>query len=474
MLNLYYKSFDSVRIYKNTFANYKTALGTPDRTVTPDNYTYQNGNIRISYGSINDVKVSYILDDVTQKCYFVTDYDVRLGFIIYYVRLDVWGTYSYAMTFDDVEVTRSNVVDANAIQFYPDISFPFDKPRHTALESKTYAVTDFALVAVVSYELATDWFGFSKVNQVSMLVHEFTAGENVRQMVRNASHITNIESTSLKANIMKCYIVKKTIAHAVGSNNTASFPPHYSYNNDGTTGTISFAYEILNGYYEETLPFSAESYARYVVGTKTDGVEVPTAYGTNNSFVSYRYVFNPSNIQVLAICGTNSNDISSSFEVTVTAAQTDTNIEKTAKALQVLGSGVALASGLITGNPIATAGGVLGMAGTVNKIAGQHAHGSLVGAGNGITTIMENNGTYTTPYYATYFDYAYDESAIIKNQGLIYEKTYDHLSTILALSCYGDETTYFIQARNVKLSGGSESARNEIKQLFAQGIFITK
>lgn len=395
-----------------------------------DNYRINAGIIKVAVNnlSLNDFNydnVSYVIDYdsiggsvgphryITYfRAYHVEKATLQSGMAIYNVTIDNWAT--YYNDFKDIPLVVTKCNRNVGLGVYDPIQVTSERDA-IALEGNIFSASenyDILFIANVvtaqrldGKENVTGLFALSvNVKTLANLVTEAERnGRNDLELaVRIVSGITSI-SAGLDVSISKLYVVPHNVIRV--SEYGYEFNAKTPYT---TNRTLTFNAFIINPHKEEkyiTLP-TLDLNKKYLIGTLTEGLEIPTYTKPVN--IHYTFISGFNNLQVIVGVGDIEKDITASFDFGIIgSAQEQNTLENMGSALSGLSKVLKMSFGAFNSkNPIfdgVTSG--LDFAGNIyNKV---DAKGSVPN-GNASTNFLYlqtlgGTSNVINPYLLTYF-----------------------------------------------------------------------
>lgn len=513
--------------YLNTYLVYQTEV---------DNYRINSNTLKILINqtvgdggiSASDInKCVYVYWQTTGTFYFIDNWVIQSGYVLFYLSKDLWGTYfkkailsnlCYGRTnmdlgvnglYDNIPCTNTEEVEflLNSMTHYTD---PTD-PETAVLEDIDFSY--LSAVIALKYNVY-EWVNGTSVSMIGLFGIPFSRIDTLWQNVTwvedgETKHLspTNIYDlmqrvcggvyglegyniggsvTTLDADIIGCWILPNTFIHVDNSNYILHSRTGIEHFDD-----ISITLQTIHPYQADdsryTMNFTIPTDPNYNLyfGTYGQGFELPRTI--EDVTITVKFIVETSSAKVIARVGDTEKDITNAFTMTVT--NTDGNISNSAHTVNAIMSGIKLAgagatvvAGAKTGNSLATITGAMGVAGT---IAGMEQNmqtiktNGLVNSGDALTSYyragFNTSGRLRNPFVLHKYQSIRDEEEIVSHKGAIY----DHYSGTNLLSeltnadplIYGDPNVY-VKCSEVTVDGVPSEAREYITGKLTNGIYI--
>ena len=506
--------------YLNTYLVHSTEI---------DNYRINSNTLKLLIhktlddGGINasDLnKCCYCYWSTTGTFYFIDNYVIQSGYVLFYLTKDLWGTYFKKAVLSNLCIGRTNKKLTGINGLYENIPCTNEETIEFLKNSMTYysdplnpstAVLEdiefkyLSAVIALKYNVY-EWVNGTSVSMIGLFAIPFsslntkwtntpdTNPTNILDLMqRVVGGVYGLEGynvggsvTTLDADIIGCWIIPNAFIYASNSNYILHSRTGIEHFDD-----ITFTLYTVHPYQADdtryTMTFDIETDANYNLcfGTYGQGFEIPRTI--DNVTVKVKFIIETSSVKVVAQVGDTEKDITNAFVLTVT--NTDGNISNSAHTLNAIMSGLKFAGAGATAIASAKSGNALGVVtGSMGIVGG------LTGMEQSMQTIktngLVNNGDALTSFYKAGFNtsgrlrnpfilHKYlsirNEEDIVIHKGAIY----DYFSgTNLLSDVYnedpiitGDTETY-IKCSEITVDGIPSEAREYIAGKLTNGIYI--
>lgn len=486
------------------------------KTIPFNNYRINGNRVLVSRsGSLIDLiasqKITYIIDYDDEevdylRCYFVQRVTDESGFIVFEVVLDNWGTYFHSATFNFMHVTRCNRDLANGIYDAVKTTKGATLPIH--LMPYDLALSQVTAVFLLEYNVSENLFGGNQITKTSLfglnlqaiydLIHGVQPSYDNIDIVQKVidviggihavgGSIGGVGKATLSAHVLKMWLVpSNTINYTnlgVQRLVTKCMLTNGADTDINSVYTIGAAHIVTALDMKAALP-DPSLWADYLpqyhieVGTLFRGM--PIRRFTKETSVYVHYVYTNSSVNVYIEEGLQQEDITESFEVTITLNNaTETALMSATKSIAKIAGGIAsVAKGYAKGGyaGAATAASLYGL----TMLQGNQPQPlQAIGSGDGALTFSQNSPTsLNNPYFlmltpsnndelenAYYFGVQYD----------LYNKDFADIQTKsligLPAASQSKEGT-FIQADEMQIEGVNGEAVEYITKELQRGIWF--
>lgn len=530
-INLYLYSnitpnYDYKHYLFNDLSAFKTLL-TPNliKTISADKYTFINGFLRVAidnaFNEEDASEVTYIIAENTNtnyfKCYHVSSYEIRSGFIVYNLMLDNWATYISKANIQNINVIKSNrrvgvgIYDPISPTNAQEVNY-FNIANVTSGNNNEYFnVSNVCIVFCLKYNVYSTALGNATTQQLFKinlkdLKQKYVDMQSTTTDKLNASFVNAVDlavavvggivgvgattligiSTTNSAIVTQAWICEDN--YIIGNTSlTREIKTRNMYMSSETTLDNTIVQDVIAIRMSRSFTITQDANNQYYYGTYQNNIKLPRFTENITGYIDY--ITSNDNVKVIARVGDLQQDITSAFEVGITTTSGDvTNLGLLR---------YAITTGLKTGASvvgIASKSEGLQMAGAINILSigannliaeNSKALGSTTPAGDGVTSwrsIFSGsdlqdydkniNQPVKNPYALIIYTSTTDEEAKAQRTGANYD---DFITSLNDLFNYnylinGSDTT-FIKA-NCNITEINTTASDIIKNKLMQGIYL--
>lgn len=489
--------------YFTSFSAYMAYLSSRIFTsITQDKFIINNGTVRIAVDNVltidNYKNVTYMINEIDNKCYIVNRVVVQSGYVIFAVTLDLWGTFIADADFEIINVARCNrriaagLYDAiRATNTVDEVRLPVPADDYPTGYPDFYKLERIYIVFTLVYNVEQSAFGATSATSMfalnaktlfdayRTLVEAGTPSGQTPSYENAIDVITGIVggiygveasnfwvTTQNDAKVTKAYLLPADLIYTTGSSGITvkSKSLYGTYTNLVCLDVAHFA-----RYHLENIEIDANY--EYYVGTVNKGLKLVRTTD-QTATVIYKCIPSANNIEVVVMQGDNQLDITSEFEVTLTLNNGDVT--------NLAGIKQALSMGLKGATAVTTTGtvGLTSLAPDVIGLIGRHYQGQQNGNGDGVLNFIQYGNA--TLYLCARYPFGYvryksinDEHANALRKGAFVD---DYVSSFASIFDYpllygAAASPTYVQA-NVNLSNIPLEAQDAIKTALSSGIYL--
>lgn len=538
MLHLYKNitpNTDDRHYYFTTPTQYKTAIASNlVKSIALDNYRINTNVIKIALDNtlteaIADT-LTYAIDEresdgtITYfRAYHVNRIAIQSGYVILYCSVDNWASYFYKASINNLVVTRCNrnigtgiLDDITGTKGTYTRSYCAVSGRTSGNNNELWAINYAYIVFALKFNISQNTDGaISRIRlfafnlgTLKALYYQkavdaqadadglFTASiQNPVELAKDlVSGIYGIKgyngfhaSTTLNAVILGAWFTPN-IAGVTSTNTEIATKWRHVYADDITINPL----EVIDGEYTTTLTITNDFDKQAYVGTKQNGLKLQRTTETNIS-VTIKTITSTDKLTIIAYQGDHQQDITSAFAVTLGTTDGDISAERAVlsafeSAIKVVGSGLAMVKGGMSGNAIALGLGINSFVGSVGDVIGKgksnHIGGQVNGGdgGNAFYRIFTGqdydnpanniNVPITNPFIVNEYESINNEKANVRLFGAKFSELTTFASVFSAsLMGTGTLTDTFIQA-TCNVDNIPTDASDVIKAKLNSGIYL--
>lgn len=550
MLHLYKNiapNTDDRHYYFTTPTQYKNAIASNlVKSVALDNYRINTNVIKIALDNVLTEAIAdtltYAIDERVNnnvityfRAYHVNRITIQSGYVILYCSVDNWASYFYKATIDNLNVTRCNRnIGTGLLDDIAGTKGNFTRSycavnEHTSgsnnelwnnddvyivfsLKFNVKQNSDGAISRIRLFAFPIRWIRQTYYNYADTAIgrHEdpdtHQSVSNDPTALYNASIQNPIElakdlvsgiygikgyngfniETTLNAVVLGVWLINGISAIST-SNVQIATQWHRQYAGD----VLLYPYEVLNVETYTTLNITNDFNKQLYVGTLQNGLKVQRTTETNIT-IQIKVIPSTDKISVIAYQGDHQQDITSAFAITIGTTDGDITAERALlsafeSAIKVLGSGLAMVKGGMSGNAIALGIGINSFAGSVTDVIGKgrsnHIGGQISGGDGAIAFNRYYGGDYDNPqnnallplknpYVINAYESINDEKANVRLFGAKFSELTTFANVFSAsLMGTGTLTDTFIQA-TCKVENIPTEASDTIKTKLNSGIYL--
>lgn len=478
------------------------------------NYRINNGRVLLKISEDFPLHasqiVTYIIDtdeDEYMRCYFVTRIYDESGFIVFEVELDNWGTYIRNASFPIVHVSRCNRDIGNGVYDAVARTKGCTLPIH--LKPYDLQLYQCSIVFLLEYNVSENLFGSNQITKTSLfaidlqriydIVHDVAAEFDNLDIIQKAIDMVggihsvggtnSVIGTQLAAHVLKAWLVPSDTliftdlgAYQINTKCLMTKGAEVGINHVFIVQAIN---SIIEKDMKDLLQDPAANWAEFLPDYH---IEVGTLYRamsivrfTRETKAYFHFVYTNIGVKVYVEQGLQQEDITESFEVSITTNNaTETSLMTATKSLAMLASGVAaLAKGYAKGGTAgaAAAAGLygIGLLGNVKDAQPLQA----IGSGDGALTFWNGRkDSVNNPYYLMLTPSNESEKEHAYYFGVQYNLYNNQFAAIEAAPQLGvphgimKNDGFYILADEVEISGLPKEAGDFVRGEFARGIWL--
>lgn len=494
--NIYYY-FSSALNYFSSLATYKL------KDIDLNNYRYNNNIIKVKKDILyldngNFDKVTYISikesdsEGTFYRFFFVRNAFIESGYIVYNCSIDLWASYIYRASLNDIIVKRCNKLITGEVGIYNEISAV---NNNIEFEGQTIINNDLDylnIIIVLNYNLKqnltstdtvgrTQLFSFNlgtfKEKLATLGYEDLTPRKVLEYAIATVGGIYGVVGNTgdLDAQVIGCYILPRIYMSTEALN---GITVKSTVIIEGTTQS-NFAINLYTvKAYKTTVtnrtPTNFTPNKKYYYGAKySDSLELNNF--TTGVSVDITYITNIDNIQVLIHEGDNYKDVTSAFSVEITTnATTQTSLRKLASAFI---STADITKSILKGSEKSgiVGGATAGVVGVGKDIARGILNTNInkpIGKGDALVNFIDD-GTLKTPLCFNIYTSKIDEGKLARLNGVKYNCNIDSINTIDSLEFVGTGTfdINYIECE-VAVSNIPLDAKEYIESVFNKGVYL--
>lgn len=472
----------------------KVAIDSNLNEATADSITYAVDTRRDSNNNI-----TYF------RCYYVNKIEIQSGYAVLSCTIDLWASYFYKASSIELLVERSNKLLTKPI--YDDIK-AFNIQEYAGVVDSNGAVNGIAtpdymtyyqeirryyLVLVVNYNAKQSLDGSNSIATTGCMAIRLDDLRN--EYIYDIDPDTTDPQEQAILNMSVIRLAQDWaggvfgIASSAFSKNDARVVSAYivrdfAVNNTGFTtllDSISLLRSkqinanviILNNsdYSEKVYIRNVDANKQFYFGKVHGGLKLNRIFDNNYMEVYVRFIINASSVQVIAFQGSNQEDITNAFELTITNNVSETTpLRHIAKSIALtLPSAKAYGSG-------GSAGAVMSGASTIaNMLATSFSIDSKIrGDGDALMTFGGSGNYVNIPFKATYYLSLNNEEWNVRMYGATYPNTHYYSLNDLLDANYlitGNNIGHYVKG-TIIINGLPKEATDAITSMFNGGIYL--
>lgn len=510
-----YRSFQPNRLnevhylFTNETNYMNTLLPVKIREIPFNTYRINGGQLLVKNQGVFNIeqaeRVAYAIDYDSEegymRCYYVTSCTDQSDFTIFNITLDVWATYQKHMRYGRAHITRCNRNIGQGIApavvnstFNPLKQYQLLDPTASALESDlNYKILFICNVVTLRNTLGnvvrSETMAFSKNLREIRLSFASTAlrGDTpVDIAARTISSFYAIEGNAFQNNdvqMLRAYIVPAALfANDRWGYRFKGRPPY--------TGTTE---QTIECYYAEPRavkmlfnvnPENIDLDYEYYLGAQDNGA--PLKRYTKTAPVTYEFILNANDMQVLVRQGGDEYDVTKAFEVPLLGVTNSIDgMQTIAQYIKAITDQFGIVKS-VTGASSksgAAIGAITGEANILQRIFSTSVKASGInGQGDALVTFARDFTPQTgveitqvcNPFRMSCYHSVIDEKKRLYYEGAAFDE-YMTISSALACDLLGtgpsqDQT--FIMCDELETAGGNAESIDFIKSEFARGIWV--
>ena len=488
--------------------------------VTLDNYRVNENLIKLkesaSVTPATMAHITYVIDHDEEAHYFrayhVENCYMQSGYVVFEVKPDLWanGFFGGGILYN-LHVVRCNRDIANGVYDPIGKTKGATYPIHPQPYSLTLA--QCSAVFLLEYNVSQNLFGGNQITKTSLMYMTFKdiydtlhnyVNQNfhgdvyddidiVTKVIDLLGGIHSVAGTigtagaQLAAHVLKVWFIPTEAIQrgSLGLNQVLS----KSLLTEGNELPFNdVVYEVQQMHYIKALNYKntlqdpaaqwAEFMPDYHIEVGTLYRSMPISRFTRDTTAYFHYVFTNSNVNVYVEEGLQQEDITESFEVTITLNNaTETSLMSAAKTLTKLAGGIAsVAKGYAKGGYVGAAAGAaiygVGLMASMKDAQPLQA----IGTGDGALTFSQNSPTsVNSPYYLMLTPSNEDEKEHAYFKGVSYD-VFAGLNDIDAAAQLGQTLTprtgFYIMADAMRVEGMQGANADFVRQELNRGIWV--
>ena len=499
--------------YLNTYLVYQTEV---------DNYRINSNTLKILINqtvgdggiSASDInKCVYVYWQTTGTFYFIDNYVIQSGYVLFYLSKDLWGTYFKKALLSNLCYGRTNMdlgvnglydnipcTNTEEIEFLETSLNHFTDP--TDEDTRVIDEVDFTYFEVVfalKYNIYQRVDG--AVSEIGLFglpfnriitAYETAIGDRLYNMVVLVKEVIGgiyaIEiGDELNAEVLGAWILPASnFIHTEYDDHNIKFKTAIEDFDDVTLKLDKiFPYQANDSRYTRTFTIKTDPNYNLYFGGYSLGFELPRTIEDVN--VKVKFIIETDNVKVIAQVGDTEKDITEIFALKVTNVDGDVRntsyiLNAIMSGLKLAGSGATAVAGAMSGNSTTAVMGGLGLISTAvglqqNMLTTRT--GGIVNGGDAFTAFWTAKTAFTgvlrNPFVLHKYQSIRDEEEIVSHKGAIY----DHYSGTNLLSeltnadplIYGDPNVY-VKCSEITVDGVPSEAREYITGKLTNGIYI--
>lgn len=481
--------------------------------VALDNYRINENLIKLkesaSVTPATIAHITYVIDHDEEAGYFrayhVVNCYMQSGYAVFEVKPDLWANGFFGGgVLHNLHVVRCNRDIANGV--YDTIAKTKGASYPVHLKPYDLTLSQCSVVFVLEYNVSQNVFDGNQITKTSLfalslqrvygLVHGVNAAyDNLDIILKTIDVIGGIHSVGgtngtagaqLNAHVLKMWIVpSNTFSYSdfgVSQIVTKCMVTDGQDTAIDSVFMVRSAHTIIEKDMKALLDDPAVQWRNFLPDYH---IEVGTLYRamaitrfTKETKAYFHYVFTNSNVNVYVEQGLQQEDITESFEVTITTNNaTETSLMSAAKTLTKLAGGVAaVARGYAKGGYTGAAAGAalygVGLMATMKDAQPLQA----MGTGDGLLTFSQNRADrVNNPYYLMLTPSNEDEKEHAYFKGVSYD-VFAGLNDIDAAPQLGQASTprtgFFIMADAMRVEGMQNANADFVRQELSRGIWV--
>ena len=489
--------------------------------VTLDNYRVNENLIKLKESAAvtpaTMSHITYVIDHDEEAHYFrayhVENCYMQSGYLVLEVKPDLWanGFFGGGVLYN-LHVARCNRNIANGVYDAIGKTKGATYPIHLLPFNLTLA--QCSAVFLLEYNVSQNLFGGDQITKTSLMymsfqdiydtLHNYVNGsfsgnvyDNIDIVAKVIDLLGGIHSVGgtigtagaqLNAHVLKVWFIPtEAIQRGTLGLHQVLTKSLLTEGNDMPFNDL--VYEVAQLHYIKELDYKdylqdpdtqwAEFMPDYHVEVGTLYRAMPISRFTQDTKAYFHYVFTNSSVNVYVEEGLQQEDITESFEVTITLNNaTETSLISATKSLTKLAGGIAsVAKGYAKGGYVGAAAGAamygVGLMASMKDAQPLQA----IGTGDGALTFSQNNPTrVNSPYYLMVTASNENEKEHAYFKGVSYDLFYTSLNDIDEAAQLGQSyftrTGFYIMADAMRIEGMQGSNADFVRNEFARGIWV--
>ncbi len=488
-----------------------------------NNYRINTNIVKIALDENFDEDIykqaTYIIDTEDDdysyfRCYYIRDYIIQSGFVVFTVELDLWQTYIQDFKYNGLQILRTNKQLGDNVGIFDEIAYARFLPDENATEYETfnnfiskYPVGNYCVLFIANVVTVRNLSNTESVNatfmfcaNISDLVGLFSSqvqsqysGVDLASYV--ISGITGLQTTTPFVNneckVLKAYIMPYDYVRQYEKSGMVFKCKTAITGNTELTFNASF---VEPHDFEVWCQLLLDENYKYYAGTLTGG-GIPLSKTTTPCEVYYKMKFNNEGLQVIVAQNDNEKDITSAFSFALLGnATTQDVLHKIAYWCDGIESVLSNAKSIMGSKNYGDLayGFANGVLSNTKFFNGDTPTGNLVGSGNAVDTYrfegwfrialnVLGNMEVRNPFYCIKYKSIVNESEKAIIYGVNYNVVIDSFNTLLSASYISvtntvDQKYYrpFIMANVIEPYGVNKTACDYIVNKLRTGIYIKK
>ena len=487
--------------------------------MTLDNYRVNENLIKLkesaSVTPATMAHITYVIDHDEEAGYFrayhVVNCQMQSGYVVFEVKPDLWANGFFGGgILHNLHVARCNRDIANGV--YDTIGKTKGATYPVHLQPYNLSLAQCSAVFLLEYNVSQNLFGDSQITKTSLMymtfkdiydtLHNYAAQnfrgddyDNIDIATKVIDLLGGIHSVAgtigtagapLNAHVLKVWFIP-TEAIKRGSLGLQQVLSKSLLTGGNDLPFNDLVYEVAQAHYIKTLNYKnalqdpaqwAEFMPDYHLEIGTLYRAMPISRFTRDTTAYFHYVFTNSNVNVYVEEGLQQEDITESFEVTITLNNaTETSLMSAAKTLTKLAGGIAsVAKGYTKGGYVGAAAGaaIYGVCLMASMKDAQPLQ--AIGSGDGALTFSQNSATsVNSPYYLMLTPSNEDEKEHAYFKGVSYD-VFAGLDDIDAAAQLGQASTprtgFFVMADAMHVEGMQNVNADIVRQELSRGIWV--
>ena len=494
--------------------------------VQADNFRFNNGYLILKAEDITEAdlnEITYVVEYTRKsgtaessyanmRCFFVESAYFQSGNAYLKINLDKWGTYNRLATLSHCHITRCNRAIGNGIYDTIKTTKGATYPVHPKPYSLTLA--QCCAVFLLEYNVSQNLFGGNQITKTSLMfmtfkdmydtLHNFSSGnfhgsdyDNIDIVAKVIDLLGGIHSVGgtigtagaqLNAHVLKVWFIP-TEAIATGTLGLQQVVTKSLLTGGNDMPFNNLVYEVGQQHYVKALNYKntldnpaaqwAEFLPQYHIEIGTLYRSMPINRFTQDTTAYFHFVTTNSGVNVYVEEGLKQEDITESFEVTITLNNaTETSLMQATKTFAKMAASIAaVAKGYMKGGYAGAAAGAvvagIGLMATTKDAQPLQA----IGTGDGALTFSQNRPqSVNSPYYLMLTNSNDDENEHVRFMGAQFDLYNDDFAGIQSLSYLGSYSGSapagtFIQIDDLHVSGLNDEAEEYFRSELARGIW---
>ena len=516
-------NLNGTHYYFTSVSDYETKLLPKLVTsVSLTNYRINSNTIKVSLDTtLTEAKadtITYAIEDrgTYFRAWHVKNVQIQSGMAIYECSVDLWATYLLKAKISNLVVTRCNrnlgvgyLDDLMGTTGAPSRGYCAVTGRSSGSSNELYDISKVYIVFALKYNIEQTTAGsasrirlmaFNLLTLKTGLFHALgdTFGASIVNPVEFAmdvvSGIYGIVGTNVWGILgtLDAAIIGAWFTDDIATIGQDAIQVKTKTGWSGYNDIVLTPLEVIRSEYSLSLSVTNDFNKQFYIGTMANGLKLHRTTETTIS-VTIRCIISNDKLSIYVQQGDNQDEITDAFSITLGMTDGDISAERQFQnifknSIRFIGSGLAVAKGFSSGNPLAMVMGAQGLAGAIAGSTDREQHmGNAIKGGDGalayyrvFTGSDQDNpaNNLTTPITNPYVINAYASVDDEKSHARIYGARFNAHTTLASVFAStllgtGSFTDTFVKGTCI-VSEAPSDACELIRSKIAGGIYLEK